>query len=211
MRTKLQVAMDVVSPEELMRLTGEIKNYVDILELGTPYLLKYGTEVIEEIKKEAPGLEILCDTKIMDAGYYEANEIFQRGADYVTVLAAADNATVEECVKAARENGKKVMADMICVMDFESQIRRLEELGVNILAVHTGVDQQALGRTPLGDLIELKKRCKKSGVAVAGGITVDTVESYLQNAPDILIVGNGIVNAQEPIKQAQYFYQSINR
>ena len=211
MRTKLQVAMDMVSPEELMRLTGEIENYVDILELGTPYLLKYGTGVIEEIKQEAPGLEILCDTKIMDAGYYEANEIFQRGADYVTVLAAADSATVEECVKAARENGKKVMADMICVMDFESQIRRLEELGVDILAVHTGVDQQALGRTPLGDLIELKRRCKKSGVAVAGGITVDTVESYLQNAPDILIVGSGIVNAQEPIKQAQYFYQSINR
>ena len=30
MRTKLQVAMDMVSPEELMRLTGEIENYVDI-------------------------------------------------------------------------------------------------------------------------------------------------------------------------------------
>ena len=127
----------------------------------------------------------------------------------MTVLAAADSATVEECVKAARENGKKVMADMICVMDLESQIRRLEELGVDILAVHTGVDQQALGRTPLGDLIELKRRCKKSGVAVAGGITVDTVESYLQNAPDILIVGSGIVNAQEPIKTSPIFL-SVN-
>ena len=53
--------------------------------------------------------KILADTKIMDAGALEATSAFEAGADYVTVLAVTDLATVEDCLKAGRTYGKKVV------------------------------------------------------------------------------------------------------
>ena len=43
-------------------------------------------EPVRRIKERFPCLEVLCDTKIMDAGAYEARLAFEAGADYVTVL-----------------------------------------------------------------------------------------------------------------------------
>ena len=70
-------------------------------------------------------------------------------ADYVTFLALTDDLSVAECVRAAQEQGRKVMADMICVTDLANRARELEDAGVHVIAVHTGVDQQARGRHPL--------------------------------------------------------------
>lgn len=53
------------------------------------------------------------------------------------------------------------MVDMICVKDFATRIPVLEELGVDVIAVHTGADQQQAGRTPIEDLIEMKKNMLK--------------------------------------------------
>lgn len=87
--------------------------------------------------------EILCDGKIMDAGGYEAELAYKAGADYVTVLAVTDNLTIKDVVLATKAAGKKVMVDMICVPDLKSRIPEFEKLGVDVLSVHTGVDQQA--------------------------------------------------------------------
>lgn len=37
--------------------------------------------------------------------------LYKKGADYVTVLAVADDGTIQEYVKAARKNGKVVVAE----------------------------------------------------------------------------------------------------
>ena len=187
MNTKLQIALDDVTLEAALELLEQVQDYVDIVETGTPFIMEYGTLGVREIRKRFPKLEILFDGKIMDAGAYEADIAYNAGADYVTVLAVTDDRTIADVVKSAEKAGKKAMVDMICVEDFAARIARLEELGVHIIAVHTGVDQQAAGRTPLEDLIEIKKYVKKAQVAVAGGISLKTVDSYLQHEPDIVI------------------------
>ena len=45
---------------------------------------------------------------------------------------------------------------MICVEDIPKWVRELEAIGVHGIAVHTGVDQQKAGRTPLEDLKVIK-------------------------------------------------------
>lgn len=47
-----------------------------------------------------------------------------------------------------------------------------------MLAVHTGTDQQAAGRKPIDDLITMLKVRRKARIAVAGGISSQTVKDY---------------------------------
>ena len=209
MGTKFQIALDDISLENALALLAEVRAYVDIVETGTPFIMEYGTCAVREIRERFPDLEILFDGKIMDAGGYEAELAYKAGADYVTVLAVTDDRTIADVVQSAKKMGKQVMVDMICVKDFKTRIAKLEELNVDIIAVHTGVDQQAEGRTPLDDLIEIRKYVKNAKVAVAGGISAKTIHSYLAHDPDIIIAGGSIAHAEDPAKAAKELAESI--
>lgn len=199
---KLQLAIDELTVEEALTALETLAPYVDIVEVGTPLLIDAGRDAIRQIHKKFPDLKILCDAKIMDAGAYEARLAYEAGAEYVTVLGVTDDLTIKECVNEARKCGKKVMVDMICIPDLAARVPVIEALGVDVIAVHTGVDQQAMGRTPLDDLIEIQKHVKSCEVAVAGGINSKTVGQYIARQPDILIVGGGILKAENPMEEA---------
>ena len=210
MNTKLQIALDDISLENVMKLLEKVEGYVDIVEIGSPLIIEYGSCAVREIRKRYPKLEILFDGKIMDAGSYEAELAYKAGADYVTVLGVTDDRTIADVVHTAKNAGKKVMVDMICVKDVKSRIEKMEELGVDIVAVHTGVDQQAEGRTPLDDLIEIQKYVKRVKVAVAGGINAKTISSYLECHPEIIIVGGSIVHADNPTRAVKEMAEIIH-
>lgn len=176
---------------------------MDIIEVGTPFMMAYGMEAVSALKKKFPECEVLCDAKVMDAGSYEAKLCFEAGADYVTVLGVTDILTIKDCVKTAKKYHKKVVVDMICVEDLAGQIPKIEETGVDVIAVHTGVDQQTMGRTPLDDLIEMRRYVKACEIAVAGGIGSHTVEQYLPYKPNIIIVGGSVIKAEDPAVEAK--------
>ena len=207
---KLQLALDDLTIRQSIELLNKVGNDVDIIEIGTPFIMMEGMKATREIKRNFPGHEVLCDTKIMDAGAYEAEIAFDAGADYVTVLGITDNATIKACVHKAKEFNKKVVVDMICVPDLPQRIKVLEEIGVEYLAVHTGVDQQANGRTPLDDLIEMKEATKNAKIAVAGGLKSSNLNLYMPYAPDIIIVGGGILNAPDPVKETKIIKEILN-
>lgn len=207
---KIQLALDTLSLDESILLVQKVHDYIDIIEAGTPFLLEYGMEAVRRLHKEFPGKKILADTKIMDAGKLEASSAFEAGADYATVLAVTDLATVEACVETANSCGRKIVMDMICVQDMPAKIRELESLNVHGLAVHTGVDQQKQGRTPLEDLRIMKKYAASSEISIAGGITLKTLPEYIALRPDILIIGGGICNAVDPVMSARKIYELVH-
>ncbi|CAL8973161.1 3-hexulose-6-phosphate synthase [Propionicimonas sp. T2.31MG-18] len=183
---------------------------MDIVEVGTPLLMRYGVDIITEIKAKHPAIKLLSDAKIMDAAHDEAAMSFDAGADYVTILALTDDGSVREAVRAARERpGTKVVADMICVRELPVRARELAALGVDMLAVHTGVDQQALGRSPLDDLRELTAAGTGLCLAVAGGIRAATLAQYLHYRPQVVIVGSGIISAPDPVAEAWQIHQLV--
>ena len=187
---KLQLALDLFDLETALAVTKEARDYVDIIEIGTPFLMQY-------------------DAKIMDAGRLEVTAALEAGADYATVLAVTDLLTMQECVDAANRLGKRVVADMICVSDLPARARELEAIGVHGLAVHTGVDQQKAGRTPLGDLRVLKAHARRAEISVAGGIRLQTVPAYAALSPDVLIVGGAIGTAPDPAKAAREIWEAM--
>jgi 3-hexulose-6-phosphate synthase len=199
----LQLALDDLSRDDALALLGRVRQHIDIAEIGTPMLMRYGMSIVRAVKQGFPDLDVLCDAKIMDAAEYEAGLAFAAGADYVTILAVTDDLSVAGCVRAARARGRKVMADMICVPDLAGRARVLADLGVDVIAVHTGVDQQARGRTPLDDLRVLAGSVRHVPLAVAGGIGRATAPAYLALRPSILIVGSGITRAADPAAEAR--------
>lgn len=56
----------------------------------------------------------------------------------------------------------------------------------------------------------MKKHVKRCQIAVAGGINLSTVDNYIQESPDILIVGSGILNDTQPKEVAEGIYRKIN-
>lgn len=200
---KLQLALDDLNMEEALALTESVSESIDIIEIGTPFVYQEGMSAVRAFKKRFPDKEILADMKIMDAGYYEAEEALKAGADYITVLGVTDNLTIKGCIEAAQAYGKEIVVDMICVQDMPGRIEELEGLGAHGLAVHVGTDQQAAGKKPIDDLRVMSKYCKRAKISVAGGVTAETTLEYAALNPAVLIVGSGITHAENPADAAR--------
>ena len=82
-------------------------------------------------------------------------------------------------------------------------------MGVEVLAVHTGVDQQAAGHTPLGDLKTMKSAASIAKIAVAGGINSKTIDRYVALEPDIVVVGGAIAHAEDPLEEARLIKKAM--
>ena len=199
---KLQLALDDLTLEAAIALVARVRDHIDILEAGTPLIYGYGMEAVRALKARFPEKQVLADMKIMDSGACETEEAMAAGADYVTVLGVSEDATVRNCLETAGRYGREVVVDMLCVPDLPGRIRELEALGVQGLAVHTGVDQQAAGRTPLDDLRRMTACAKKAKISVAGGIRPETVAVYAAYRPEVVIVGGGILHAPDPVAAA---------
>ena len=192
---EFQFAMDGAATktiEDAIQMIGDIAEYLDIVEVGTSFVLRYGMEAVRQIKEAFPEKKVLADMKIMDGGYHHTAMGCQFGGDIITVMGAADPQTIQNAVQAAHDNGKAVMVDLLRVEHTAKVIALCEKIGTDYICVHCGVDMQAQGKNPylaLREAISLTQACK---VAVAGGINGDTVQDICRLGPDVVIVGSAI-------------------
>jgi 3-hexulose-6-phosphate synthase len=199
--TKLQLAIDLVPLDELERVILPLLSHVDVVEAGTPLIKRHGLDAVRTLRTLAPDHLLVADMKTMDAGALEAEMAFRAGADLMTVLACASDATVSAAVDVARQQGTSVVADLIGVPDKPSRARQLVELGIEWLGIHTGTDDQAAGANPLADLQSVRDAVD-ARLVVAGGINQRTLPSILACSPAIVIVGSGILGQPEPVAAA---------
>jgi 3-hexulose-6-phosphate synthase len=201
-RPLLQVAVDVLNTRKALEIVGQIHPYVDIVEIGTPLIIEDGLSALEAVKSRFPDKKYLADLKIMDAGDIEATSAFKRGADIVTVLAAADDLTIRGALNAAERYGAQVMADLINVPDQSGRAKELNAMNVPLICLHTAYDLRDIGKDPLFSL-EAIRRVVSCRLAIAGGLTLDSVAAVVSKGADILVVGGGIVNQADPREVAR--------
>ena len=194
---RLQIAVDIADTDRILQIAGQIHDVIDIFEVGTPVIMNEGMAPVRALKAAFPGMTVLADSKIIDGGGIECEDICRAGADIVTVIALSDDATILEVTETAHRYGRKVMADLICVQDIPGRSRQLISMGVDIIAVHTGVDMQRSGRTPLSDLKELILAVEPDRCAVAGGIRMETLSDYTALNPGIIIAGSALYQAPD--------------
>ena len=200
---ELQLAIDLLNKEHAAELANKVKDYVDIVEIGTPIVINEGLPSVQHMDENIDGVKVLADLKIMDAADYEVSQAVKFGADVVTILGVAEDASIKAAVEEAHKHGKELLVDMIAVQDLEKRAKELDEMGADYIAVHTGYDLQAQGVSPLDSLRKVKGVIKNSKIAIAGGIKPETIEEVAAESPDLVIVGGGIANADDPVEAAK--------
>ncbi len=207
----LQVALDLLELKRAIEIAGEaIEGGVDWLEVGTPLIKSEGMNAIRELKKTYKGHKILADMKTIDTGAIEVEMAAKSGADIVIILALSDNSTVAEAIRAARKYGCEIMVDLINVSDPVGRAKELEDLGVDYINVHVGIDQQMVGMDPL-DVLKAVVNEVSIPVAAAGGLDAEKAAACVALGADIVIVGSNIVKSRNVTESARKIREAIDK
>ncbi|WP_191567195.1 3-hexulose-6-phosphate synthase [Metabacillus idriensis] len=208
---ELQLALDLVNTQEAIKLVEEVKDHIDIVEIGTPVVKIEGLQAVKAIKEAFPQLQVLADMKTMDAAGYEVLKAAEYGADIVTILAVAEDESIKGAVAEAKKQGKKILIDLIAVKDIAKRAYEVDSMGVDYICVHTGYDLQAKGQNSFKDLETIKGVVKNAKTAIAGGIKLETLPEVLKSNPDLVIVGGGIANQDDKKATAAKMQEMIKQ
>ncbi|SVC27425.1 uncharacterized protein METZ01_LOCUS280279 [marine metagenome] len=198
---KLQLAVDTTVLDDALKLVDDLQGLVEIVEVGTPLILKEGSKAIREIKQRHGGQAVLADFKIMDAGACEAEIAFEAGADIVSVLGAANDITIQDAIEKAHQGDRQIMADLIAVEDVTGRANLLNEMHVDYVCVHTASDIPH--QNPTDDLAAVRGVLTDVGIAVAGGVDPEIAKKCAAYHPDIVVVGSYITGSTDPCRAAR--------
>ncbi len=191
----LQVALDVVELERAIEIGNEcVEGGADWLEVGTPLIKSEGMHAIRTLKEAFPEVKLVADMKIMDTGAIEVEMAAKSGASVVSLLAVADNATIEDALRSARKYGVAIMVDIMNTEDPVKRAKDLEEMGVDYVCVHVGIDQQMKGMDTLS-LLEKVSEVINTPLAVAGGIDAEMAAEAVSLGAEVVIVGGNITRS----------------
>lgn len=200
MKPVLQLALDFVDLNRALKNAKDaVEVGIDWLEAGTPLIKSEGIEAVRELRRLFPKITIVADMKIMDAGRIEVETAAKAGANIVDVLGAASDATIRECIQAAKNYGTQIVVDLIAVKEPVSRAREIEGFGADYITVHCAIDEQMEGKDPFATLRKIVETVSVP-VGVAGGINSETAPRALEAGASIVIVGGAITKAVDPKK-----------
>jgi 3-hexulose-6-phosphate synthase/6-phospho-3-hexuloisomerase len=209
----IQISIDVIDLDEAVALAREaVRAGVDWLEAGTPLILAEGMRGVQAFRREFPNVPIVADLKTMDGAGLEAEVMFKAGANMVVVMGQAHDASIIEQVKMAHRYGGKVMCDVMLCPDKPGRARRAQELGVDIIIVHTGFDERNLikGLSPLDDLPAVLAAVDIPVQAV-GGLSIDQAVQTLEMGAQIVVFGAPLVISGTEFKAQQGFEATLRQ
>jgi 3-hexulose-6-phosphate synthase/6-phospho-3-hexuloisomerase len=194
-----QLALDFVNIEQALRVAHEAAAAGPLwLEAGTPLIKAEGLEAVRRLRAAFPDATIVADMKVMDAGRVEVEFARKAGADIVSVLAASTDATLAECVEAARRVGCAVLADLVAVPDPVARAKEVERLGVDLIGVHLPIDRQMQGAgDEVFSILTAVAHAVTVPVACAGGITPATAARAVAAGARIVIVGGAVTKVPD--------------
>ena len=204
----LQVALDLESMDQALKIASEVAPHVDILEAGTPLIKSEGIRVVRALKDAHPDKLICADLKIADAGYLEVRMAAKSKANIITVLADAYDITIVETLRAAHEFSVEIMADLIMSRKPAKRLKEIVDLNykntkLHYSLVHSGLDRQESRHSPLSEIESVAYMQNRPKLAIAGGITKSEIPKLKPYPIDIIIIGGAITRAENPKKVAE--------
>lgn len=209
---KLQLALDTPDLVHELDLVGKVAPYVDLIEAGTPLLIREGIRAVREVRRRYRGRPVVADIKVIDAGEPIAELAFAAGASVVTVLGCASDEVIARVVRSANRYDGTVMADSLSVTDIPKRAAELAKLGVASLCINRrGLGNANLSREAKVEQIAALIRQIELPVYLAGGIDHDEL-LLLRDLPLAgVIIGAAIADAPSPIESAKRMREILDR
>ncbi|TFF83946.1 MAG: bifunctional 5,6,7,8-tetrahydromethanopterin hydro-lyase/3-hexulose-6-phosphate synthase [Promethearchaeota archaeon] len=211
----LQVALDAPDLEKQVKVIQKLpKSDRIILEVGTPFLKKYGMDAIKKIREVSVDKFIVADLKTLDVGKLEVDFSFDATADAVVCSGLASSSSIDKFLLEAHRLGIYGFVDTMEVSDPIAKMKSLKQIP-DVVILHRAIDveQDVEAQSPdaaqkarwaLVPKIKAAFADQKlaSGrdrvlVAVAGGIEPESAKYALDMGADILIVGRFIASARD--------------
>ncbi len=208
MKPQIQIALDVFTKEEALDICSKIGAQVDIIECGTLLCAACGVSPAKEIRKAFPSKIMVIDLKITDAAEKLCQLAFEHGANWTTINASADLATVQAGVNIAKKHGGEIQMELFGSYD-EEQVRAWKSMGVNQVIYHkpreskTGWQESDLKH--IAWLNELGME-----VSVTGGVDQTNLHIFKGLMIKTFIVGRALINAKDSVAEVAAFKSIID-
>jgi bifunctional enzyme Fae/Hps len=214
----LQIAFDIPDLDRAKRIIEELPQSDSIiLEMGTPLIKKYGTEVISKIREVDKSAFIIADLKTLDVGQVEVDIAFDETADAVVASGLAPIETLDKFIYEAHRLGIYAFIDTLNVSDPIKVLKSLRELP-DVVILHRAIDTERRTRKETeakswwGDIRAIKRKFKDRRllIGVAGGIEPNTAIYALREGADIIIVGRDITQSRDIERSTRRFLNLLH-
>ncbi|AJR12254.1 Probable 3-keto-L-gulonate-6-phosphate decarboxylase [Mesomycoplasma dispar] len=214
----LQIALDNQSIEEAIASAKKVEKYIDIIEVGTILLASEGKKAISELREAFPDKIIVADGKIADAGNIFGKMFFEAGADFTTVICAAETPTIKDLVnlsqKYYQKNGDTTEIQVEMTNNFTwEQVQDWKKVAVPQVVWHRPRDSQASGVKWAQKDIDIVKKLADHGfkVTITGGVEVEDIKLFKGIPIYIFIAGRSIRDAENPEAKAKEFKDEFKK
>jgi len=176
-RPMLQVAMDTLGLDSALKVTRQVYDVVDIIEVGTILCLAEGLGAVKTIKTLYPDNLVLADVRVAEAGALISKMVFDAGANWISVLSSAALPTIETVAKEAFSKGGDVQIELQEGWTME-KINQCKALGITQVIFHKSRDSEKLGPGWDPALLSVIKSMSDQGfkVSVTGNLTLEILQ-----------------------------------
>ncbi len=207
----LQIALDLISKDDLARILNEIpKSDKILLEAGTPLLKKFGTSILKELLSYFEEAYIVADMKTLDVGKLEVQIAAEENASAVAISGLASLETIENSIEEGIKRGVDIILDLMNVNNPEILISQLTKKP-KIVLFHRGIDQESNKEHPWELIKKIKFSFPNILVAVAGGLDLLTSQKALERGVDILVIGRAITQSDDVNARTNDFLQILSK
>lgn len=209
MKPLLQIALDNISMEDALKmLSGGIGDAVDIIEAGTLLLAAEGHRCVKILRALYPEKLIVADLKLADAGKVLSAMMLDSGADFISVICAADPKTMALANEEAIRRGKETQIELYGPWTKE-RAQQWHDIGMPQIIYHHSRD----AGQPWGDidLENIKMLCDIGyKVTVTGGLAPKMISLFKGLPVFAFIAGRALSDSEHPIEVVQEFKEQIN-
>ncbi len=166
-----------------------------MIEAGTPFIKRYGTEGIRSIARQWKN-HLVADLKVIDGAVMEVTEAANAGATAATIIGNASTETLNLFISECKNHGIISMIDMINVDKPMASLRGLTT-PPGVVVLHRGRDEESR----FGAIIQYKHISKIKSkydvlIGAAGGVDLREARSAIFNGANIVVAN--IVRQGDP-------------
>lgn len=191
----IQIALDQTQLEPALKVAENVANYVDVIEVGTILAFGAGIDAVRQLRKAHPNHILVCDLKTTDGGAILAKMVFEAGADWLTVSAAAHIATVAACKKIADEFQREIQIELYGHWTYEDA-KAWRALGIKQAIYHRSRDAELAGVGWTDEDLNKMRKLSELGLelSITGGIVPEDIHLFAGISTKTFIAGRALAS-----------------